>query len=97
MLDHYGDRATSIDSTSRITWLLNFNSEYELGKFEMTLHDCWEALYQVREVDKERNVMFLVSIILQHCTFTYLRRDGRNIIRHSNLLRYCNIVRHCSV
>lgn len=32
---------------SKTMWLFDFNSEYEVGKFEQRLFGCWQLLYQV--------------------------------------------------
>jgi len=32
---------------NKSSWLLKFNSEYELGKFEQKVYACWHSLYQV--------------------------------------------------
>jgi len=43
-IDHHMKENVSSDKT---IWLLKFQSEYELGKFEKKLFDAWYLLYQV--------------------------------------------------
>ena len=35
------------DATEKTIWLFDFESEYEVGKFEQRLFGCWQLLYQV--------------------------------------------------
>jgi len=41
------DHNLDSNSTDKTIWLIDFQSEYEVGKFEQRLFGCWQLLYQV--------------------------------------------------
>ena len=45
------DHNLDSDSTEKTIWLIDFQSEYEVGKFEQRLFGCWQLLYQVNCLD----------------------------------------------